>query len=232
MQAAAARAALDDPQPSREQMDSTVLCSSRGRADPEEHDPRTVQEADLHRGGVDDPGPGQLPRLPGRPRAQTLIPATQEVVRVRMSRFLTAYAVIAERSRDPTRLLDSKLFWILGLNRHYAFKAVHAILCCLNKELGLENTAPGPASTGKGLIARALCRLVGNFGCYNPADASSLFSNCCSRNLICVEEAGDFGAHIERQTPSASAGRGQQGDGTHARDHDHQPGHHDRPDRQ
>lgn len=72
MQAAAARAALDDPQPSREQMDSTVLCSSRGRADPEEHDPRTVQEADLHRGGVDDPGPGQLPRLPGRPRAQTL----------------------------------------------------------------------------------------------------------------------------------------------------------------
>lgn len=59
---------------------------------------------------------------------------------MRMSRFLTAYAVIAERSRDPTRLLDSKLFWILGLNRHYAFKAVHAILCCLNKELGLENT--------------------------------------------------------------------------------------------
>lgn len=115
-----------------------------------------------------------------------------------MSRFLTAYAVIAERSRDPTRLLDSKLFWILGLNRNYAFKAVHAILCCLNKELGLENTAPGPASTGKGLIARALCRLVGNFGCYNPADASSLFSDCCSRNLICMEEARDFGAQLSQ----------------------------------
>lgn len=79
-------------------------------------------------------------------------------------------------------------------------KVSHAIACVLNRQGGKRNTVlfHGPASTGKSIIAQAIAQAVGNVGCYNAANVNFPFNDCTNKNLIWIEEAGNFGQQVNQ----------------------------------
>ncbi|QLH64628.1 NS1 [California sea lion parvovirus] len=124
-----------------------------------------------------------------------------DIASLKLSRELTAYDLIKEKPHDtPDSLNHLKIWEIFTSNNMNPFKVIHAIMCCLNKEAGKRNSIyfHGPASTGKSLIAQHMCTLVGNMGCYNPANQNFPFNDCCNKNVIWIEEAGNFGQQVNQ----------------------------------
>nr|UZZ82228.1 NS1 [Newlavirus] len=123
------------------------------------------------------------------------------IAALRLSRFMTAFDLILEKPHQKVRdIKDLKVYQIFASNGYNPYKVLHAMMCCLNKESGKRNTIyfNGPASTGKSLLAQTLCNLVGNVGCYNPANVNFPFNDCTSKNIIWVEECGNFGQQVNQ----------------------------------
>nr|WCR62143.1 MAG: NS1 [Parvovirinae sp.] len=132
---------------------------------------------------------------------ETIVKNTLDIVTLQMSRQLTAYQLIREKSKGlPSGIAHFKAYELFSNNGWNPIKCYHAIMCCLNRQSGKRNTILlwGPASTGKSILAQRLAQLVGNVGCYNPANANFPFNDCTNKNLIWVEEAGNFGQQVNQ----------------------------------
>uniref|UniRef100_A0AAU6S4Z1 Initiator protein NS1 n=1 Tax=Pipistrellus kuhlii parvovirus TaxID=3140006 RepID=A0AAU6S4Z1_9VIRU len=123
-----------------------------------------------------------------------------EISGLTVSKSCTAYQLIIERGTDTMRLVDSKIWQVFAKNGMNPLKCMHAIACVLNKQSGKRNTALfyGPATTGKSLLAQAIAKEVRNTGCFNPANVNFPFNDCLNKNLIWVEEAGNFGQQVNQ----------------------------------
>nr|WGZ74129.1 NS1 [Tusavirus 1] len=136
-----------------------------------------------------------------QPSGDQLIRNTLEISTLRLSKTLTAFQLIKEKHTEPLETIEeTKIFEILKAITTIPYKCIHAIMCCLNRQMGKRNTILfyGPATTGKSLLAQALCYLVGNVGCYNPANVNFPFNDCTNKNIIWVEEAGNFGQQVNQ----------------------------------
>ncbi|ALR74754.1 non-structural protein, partial [Protoparvovirus Zsana/2013/HUN] len=135
------------------------------------------------------------------PGGETIIKATLDIVTLKMSVEKTAYQLITEHDHSNcTKPKKTKAWKIIKRNKYNPYKVYHAIMCCLNKQMGKRNTILlcGPASTGKSLIAQQIAKLVGNVGCYNASNVNFPFNDCCNRNLIWIEEAGNLGTQVNQ----------------------------------
>nr|QRV11697.1 NS1 [Bat parvovirus]QRV11698.1 NS1 [Bat parvovirus] len=123
-----------------------------------------------------------------------------EISGLRVSKDCTAYGLIVEQGEDKMRLVQSKIWKIFEKNCMNPLKCMHAIACVLNKQSGKRNSIlfHGPATTGKSLLAQSIAREVRNTGCYNPANVNFPFNDCLNKNLIWVEEAGNFGQQVNQ----------------------------------
>lgn len=123
-----------------------------------------------------------------------------EISGLRVSKDCTAYQLIIENGSDRCRLSETKIWQIFIKNQINPLKAMHAIMCVLNKQSGKRNSILffGPATTGKSLLAQTMAREVRNIGCYNPANVNFPFNDCLNKNLIWVEEAGNLGQQVNQ----------------------------------
>nr|QXQ21753.1 NS1 [Equine protoparvovirus] len=138
-----------------------------------------------------------------QPGGEALVKNILNIATLRLSREMTAYMLIAEKA--PTiyteqEFKETKVYRIFERNNMNPLKVIQAIMCCLNRQLGKQNTIlfHGPATTGKSIIAQTLCKLVGNTGCYNPANQNFPFNDCTNKNVIWVEEAGNLGPQVNQ----------------------------------
>ncbi|ALQ10607.1 NS1 [Rat bufavirus SY-2015] len=135
------------------------------------------------------------------PGGETIIKATLDIVTLKMSVEETAYTLIIQQEPDAKIKMKKTKSWnILKNNNMNPKKVFHAIMCCLNKQMGKRNTILlcGPASTGKSLLAQKIAQLVGNVGCYNASNVNFPFNDCSNKNLIWIEEAGNFGTQVNQ----------------------------------
>nr|QGN03903.1 NSP1 [Protoparvovirus primate3] len=135
------------------------------------------------------------------PGGETIIKATLDIVTLKMSVEKTAYDLIIETEHTKLKKAKKTKAWKLLKNNNFnPYKVFHAMMCCLNKQMGKRNTILlcGPASTGKSLIAQKIAQLVGNVGCYNASNVNFPFNDCSNKNLIWVEEAGNFGTQVNQ----------------------------------
>nr|WOW96440.1 NS1 [Hedgehog bufavirus] len=134
------------------------------------------------------------------PGGETLIKATLDIVTLKMAVEQTAYTLIMEQPSNQLKIKKTKIYKLLKKNGMNPQKVMHAIACCLNKQMGKRNTIlfTGPASTGKSLIAQKIAQLVGNVGCYNASNVNFPFNDCSNKNLIWIEEAGNFGNQVNQ----------------------------------
>lgn len=123
-----------------------------------------------------------------------------EISGLRVSKDCTAFKLIIEQGQDKMRLVNSRIWKVFEKNNMNPLKCMHAIACVLNKQSGKRNTVlfHGPATTGKSLLAQAIAKEVRNTGCYNPANVNFPFNDCLNKNLIWVEEAGNFGQQVNQ----------------------------------
>lgn len=123
------------------------------------------------------------------------------ITTLRLSRELSAYQLVKEKEHEILDTIQNLKVYQIFLNNGYnPYKVLHAIMCCLNREGGKRNTIyfNGPASTGKSLLAQTLCNNIGNVGCYNPANVNFPFNDCTNKNIIWVEECGNFGQQVNQ----------------------------------
>nr|WDW25775.1 MAG: NS1 [Canine parvovirus] len=135
------------------------------------------------------------------PGGETIIKATLDIVTLKMSTEKTAYDLIREtKIQLKAKMKKTKAWKLIKKNNYNPYKIYHAMMCCLNKQMGKRNTILlcGPASTGKSLLAQKICQLVGNVGCYNAANANFPFNDCVGKNLIWIEEAGNLGTQVNQ----------------------------------
>ncbi|AFV48069.1 nonstructural protein 1 [Wuharv (rhesus) parvovirus 1] len=135
------------------------------------------------------------------PGGETVIKATLDIVTLKMSVEKTAYQLIIESKHEKIKHIKKCKAWKLMKDNNFNPKKIwHCISCALNKQMGKRNTILlcGPASTGKSLLAQKIAQLVGNVGCYNPSNVNFPFNDCSNRNLIWVEEAGNFGGQVNQ----------------------------------
>lgn len=68
-------------------------------------------------------------------------------------------------------------------------------MCCLNKQLGKRSTIllQERARMGQILIAQKICELVGNL-----ANVNYPFNDCCNKNIIWIEKAGNLGQQVQQ----------------------------------
>lgn len=136
-----------------------------------------------------------------QPNGESLIKNTLDIVTLKMSKERTAFDLIKEKADadidDPS---DTRVWQIFILNGMNPMKCIHAIMCCLNRQMGKRNTIlfHGPATTGKSLLAQSLCDSIKNVGCYNPANINFPFNDCTNKNVIWVEEASNFGQQVNQ----------------------------------
>lgn len=123
-----------------------------------------------------------------------------EISGLRVSKDCTAFKLIIEKATDTCKLSETKVWSVFAKNKFNPLKAIHAIMCVLNKQSGKRNTILffGPATTGKSLLAQTLAKEVKNVGCYNPANVNFPFNDCLNKNLIWVEEAGNLGQQVNQ----------------------------------
>nr|AMS35109.1 NS1 [Cutavirus] len=123
--------------------------------------------------------------------------AILDIVTLKMANEKTAFELIMEKEIKK-KAKQTKAWKLIKNNNMNPKKVYHAIMCCLNKQMGKRNTILlcGPASTGKSLISQTIANLVGNVGCYNPSNANFPFNDCSNKNLIWIEEAGNFGTQV------------------------------------
>nr|AKM21308.1 nonstructural protein 1 [Bat parvovirus BtBV_V3]AKM21312.1 nonstructural protein 1 [Bat parvovirus BtBV_V7] len=135
-----------------------------------------------------------------QPGGEQLIRATLDIVGLKMATEKTAYDLIMTHAPTNKSIKKLKAWKLLKKNNCNPYKAYHAIACCLNKQMGKRNTIllEGPASTGKSLLAQKIAHLVGNVGCYNAANVNFPFNDCTRKNLIWIEEAGNFGTQVNQ----------------------------------
>lgn len=135
-----------------------------------------------------------------QPGGEQLIRATLEIVGLKMATEKTAYQLIIAHPTTDTSYKKLKAWKLIKKNGFNPYKVYHAIACCLNKQMGKRNTIllQGPASTGKSLLAQKIAHLVGNVGCYNASNVNFPFNDCTRKNLIWVEEAGNFGTQVNQ----------------------------------
>lgn len=139
-----------------------------------------------------------------QPGGETLLKNTIDICTLTLSRTKSAFELISEKA-EKTKLLtysilesrSAKIFMGHGWN---PIKVMHAMCCVLNRQGGKRNSIllHGPASTGKSIIAQAIAQAVGNVGCYNAANVNFPFNDCTNKNLIWVEEAGNFGVQVNQ----------------------------------
>nr|QTD19007.1 NS1 [Bufavirus Henan38] len=135
------------------------------------------------------------------PGGETIIKAALDIVTLKMSVEKTAFDLILENQTKASKTAKHTKAWkIIKKNGYNPYQVYHAIICCLNKQMGKRNTILlcGPASTGKSLLAQKICHLVGNVGCYNAANVNFPFNDCSNKNIIWVEEAGNFGTQVNQ----------------------------------
>nr|AVR53754.1 nonstructural protein 1 [Protoparvovirus rodent3] len=148
--------------------------------------------------------PDSYIEMMAQPGGENLLKNTLEICTLTLARTKSAFDLILEKAE--TRKLQSfvlgstrtcKIFELHGWNY---IKVCHAICCVLNRQGGKRNTIlfHGPASTGKSIIAQAIAQAVGNVGCYNAANVNFPFNDCTNKNLIWVEEAGNFGQQVNQ----------------------------------
>ncbi|BAR42271.1 nonstructural protein [Protoparvovirus eulipotyphla1] len=135
------------------------------------------------------------------PGGEAIIKATLDIVTLKMAVEHTALTLIIQHEFEKNpKIKKTKVWNLLKNNSMNPYKVFHAMMCCLNKQMGKRNTILlcGPASTGKSLIAQKIAQLVGNVGCYNPSNVNFPFNDCSNKNLIWIEEAGNFGTQVNQ----------------------------------
>lgn len=145
--------------------------------------------------------PESYVRVLAMPGGEGLSKNILEISGLHVSRSFTAWQLLREQATDTEyRYQDSKLWDIFYRNNYNPIKVLHAIICVLNKQSGKRNTVLfyGPATTGKSLIAQAICGEIGNVGCYNPANVNFPFNDCTNKNVIWVEECCNFGQQVNQ----------------------------------
>lgn len=145
--------------------------------------------------------PDSYVHMMAQPNGDAVIRNILDIVTLRLSKLFTAYQLVAERfTTDLSDIRHTKIWQIFTANQMNPYKVIHAIMCCLNRQMGKRNTILlwGPATTGKSLLAQALCELAGNVGCYNPANVNFPFNDCTNKNIIWCEEAGNFGQQVNQ----------------------------------
>ena len=136
-----------------------------------------------------------------QPSGEALIRNTLDIVTLKMAKTLTAFDLVKERHTEELEDISStKIYDIFNRNGMNPYKVIHAIMCCLNRQMGKRNTILfwGPATTGKSILAQSLTYLVSNVGCYNPANVNFPFNDCTNKNIIWVEEASNFGQQVNQ----------------------------------
>lgn len=127
-----------------------------------------------------------------------LIDLILNIVNLKLSKEKNAWTIIL--SHKPTNLhpKNTKIWSIFKNNGFNPVQCMHAIFCCLNKDMGKQNTILlyGPANTGKSNIAESLTKIITNFGTHNPSNANFPFNDCNNKNLLWFEELGNPGAHV------------------------------------
>ncbi|AYV97209.1 NS1 [Protoparvovirus ungulate1] len=135
---------------------------------------------------------------------ENLIKNTLEITTLTLARTKTAYDLILEKAKPsmlPTfNIGNTRTCKIFSMHNWNYIKVCHAITCVLNRQGGKRNTIlfHGPASTGKSIIAQHIANLVGNVGCYNAANVNFPFNDCTNKNLIWIEEAGNFSNQVNQ----------------------------------
>ncbi|BAU69604.1 nonstructural protein 1 [Megabat bufavirus 1] len=135
------------------------------------------------------------------PGGEQIIKNILDIVTLKMSVEYTALDLIINSGKTQKKKAKKTKAWkLIKDNNMNPYKVFHAIMCCLNKQMGKRNTILlcGPASTGKSLIAQKICQLVGNVGCYNASNVNFPFNDCSNKNIIWVEEAGNFGGQVNQ----------------------------------
>lgn len=133
-----------------------------------------------------------------QPGGEQTCSAVLDIATLRIATEKSAYDLIKEHPGKLKHVKKTKAWKLIKNNNMNPQKVYHAIMCCLNKQMGKRNTILlcGPASTGKSLLAQKIAKLVGNTGCYNPSNANFPFNDCVNKNLIWVEEAGNLGTQV------------------------------------
>ncbi|AFV67813.1 NS1 [Rat parvovirus NTU1] len=148
--------------------------------------------------------PDSYIEMMAQPGGENLLKNTLEICTLTLARTKTAFDLILEKA-EPSKLTtfvlgDTRTCRIFAGHGWNYIKVCHAIACVLNRQGGKRNTVlfHGPASTGKSIIAQAIAQAVGNVGCYNAANVNFPFNDCTNKNLIWVEEAGNFGQQVNQ----------------------------------
>lgn len=120
------------------------------------------------------------------------------IVNLKLSKEQNAWNIIISNQPKHTNIKKTKIWDIFKNNGFNPIQCMHAIFCCLNKDMGKQNTILlfGPANTGKSNLAESLTKIVTNFGTHNPSNANFPFNDCNNKNLLWFEELGNPGAHV------------------------------------
>nr|WDW25812.1 MAG: NS1 [Canine parvovirus] len=144
--------------------------------------------------------PDSYVHLMAQPGGESLLKNTLDISTLTIARTKTAFELCLEKSTENINIRDTKIYEIFVAHSWNPIKLMHAMACVLNRQGGKRNTIllHGPASTGKSIIAQTIAKSVVNVGCYNPANVNFPFNDCTNKNLIWVEEAGNFGQQVNQ----------------------------------
>lgn len=148
--------------------------------------------------------PDSYIEMMAQPGGENLLKNTLEICTLTLARTKTAFDLILEKAETSKlanfSMASTRTCRIFAEHGWNYIKVCHAICCVLNRQGGKRNTVlfHGPASTGKSIIAQAIAQAVGNVGCYNAANVNFPFNDCTNKNLIWVEEAGNFGQQVNQ----------------------------------